>query len=121
MFSTLPVFFFKRLEFTQTIQVWEHYFKSFSRVKSTQDGKMRFIKRNELKLVQVDLFSFFLFKRVIIFEKKFKNINTDSEASKDEKYTNFLKFSNFTVKFKNGKITLKIFFIKNHLIKAIFP
>ena len=33
-----------------------HYFKSFSQEKSTQDKKMRFIKINELKLAQVELF-----------------------------------------------------------------
>ena len=35
-----------------------HYFKSFNRVQSTQDEKARFIKGNELKLTQVELFSF---------------------------------------------------------------
>ena len=36
-----------------------HRFKSFSRVKSTQNKKVRFIKGNELKLIQVKLFTFF--------------------------------------------------------------
>ena len=46
-----------RFEFTQKNHVLEHHFKSFSRVKSTQDGKVRFIKRNELKITQVELLS----------------------------------------------------------------
>ena len=36
----------------------------FNRLQSTQDEKARFIKRNELKLTQVELFSFLFFKRV---------------------------------------------------------
>ena len=40
-----------------------HIFKSFSRTKSTQDEKVRFIKVNELKLTHVELFYSF-FKRV---------------------------------------------------------
>ena len=43
-----------------------HHFKSFSRIKPTQDEKVRFIKRNELKLIQVELLSFFIFKSVKI-------------------------------------------------------
>ena len=35
-----------------------HHFKSFSRVKSTQDEKLRFIKGYELKINQADLLSF---------------------------------------------------------------
>ena len=34
-------------------------FKSFSRVKSTQDENVRFIKGNELKIIQVEFFSLF--------------------------------------------------------------
>ena len=41
-----------------------HYFKSFGRVKSTQDEKVRFENGNELKLIQVELLSFFHFKSV---------------------------------------------------------
>ena len=41
-----------------------HYFKSFSRVKSTQDEKVRFILENELKLTQAELLSFFYFKSI---------------------------------------------------------
>ena len=55
------------LEFIQITQVSVHYLKSFGRVKSTQDEKMRFIKRNELKLTQVESLSFFfLMKHVFI-------------------------------------------------------
>ena len=41
-----------------------HYLKSFSRVKSTLVIKIRFNKGNELKLIQVELVSFFIFKNV---------------------------------------------------------
>ena len=47
-----------RFELTQITQIWVHYFKSFNRLQSTQDEKARFIKGNELKLTQVNLFSF---------------------------------------------------------------
>ena len=57
-------YFFMRLEFIQRTQDWVHCFKSFNRVKSTQDEKARFIKGNKLKLTQVELFSFLFFKRV---------------------------------------------------------
>ena len=50
--------------FIQITQVRVHYFKSFNREQSTQDKKARFIKGNELKLSQAELFSFFFFKRV---------------------------------------------------------
>ena len=49
-------------EFTQVTQV--DYFKSFSRVKSSQDEKVCFIQGNELKLVQVELLLFFRFKSI---------------------------------------------------------
>ena len=52
--------------FIQITQVWVHYFKLFNRVQSTQDEKARFIKGNELKLTQIELFSFFFFKRVLV-------------------------------------------------------
>ena len=42
-----------------------HYFKSLSRVKSTQDVKMSFNQGNELKLTQVELLSFFYFKNTL--------------------------------------------------------
>ena len=35
-----------------------HHFKSFRRVKSTQDEKVHFIKGNELKLTQIQLILF---------------------------------------------------------------
>ena len=53
-----------RFEFSQITQFSVHYFKSFSRVKSTQDEKVHFIHKNELKLAQIELFSFFYFKSV---------------------------------------------------------
>ena len=37
-----------RFEFIQITPVSVHHFKLFSRVKSTQDEKVRFIKGNEL-------------------------------------------------------------------------
>ena len=43
---------------TQITQVRVHYFKSFSRVKTTQDEKVRFIKGDEVKLTQDELLSF---------------------------------------------------------------
>ena len=49
--------------FIQITQVWAHYFKLFDRVESAQDEKAGFIKINELKLTQVELFSFLLLKR----------------------------------------------------------
>ena len=62
-----------RFEITQITKVWVHYFKSFSRVKSTQD-KMAyffvmnfFFSGNELKLTQNELFPFFRFKSVTEF------------------------------------------------------
>ena len=53
-----------RFEFSQITQIWVQHFKSFSRVKPTQDQKVRFFQGNELKLTQVELFSFFHFKIV---------------------------------------------------------
>ena len=44
-----------RFEFTQMRYIYMHHFKSFSRVKSIQDEKVRFIKGNELKLIQIQL------------------------------------------------------------------
>ena len=48
-------------------QVSVHCFSLFSRVKSTQDETVSFIKGNELKLTQVELLSFLFFKRVCVF------------------------------------------------------
>ena len=59
--------------FIQITQVWVHYFKSFNRVQSSQDEKARFIKGNELKLTQVELFSFLFFKRVIVVDRSIFN------------------------------------------------
>ena len=44
--------------FIQITQVSAYYLKLLNRVQSTQDEKARFIKGNELKLSQVELFSF---------------------------------------------------------------
>ena len=41
-----------------------YHFKSLSRLKSTQDEKVRFIKGNVLKITQVELLPFFTFKSV---------------------------------------------------------
>ena len=38
------------------------FFKSLSREKSTQHEKVRFIKGNELKVNQIELIPFFIFK-----------------------------------------------------------
>ena len=51
--------------FIQITRVWAYYFKFFNWVQSTQDEKARFIKGNELKLTQVELFSFLFFKTVM--------------------------------------------------------
>ena len=40
------------------------FFKSFNLEKSTQDEKVSFIKRNELKAIQGELLLFFIFKSV---------------------------------------------------------
>ena len=53
-----------RFEFIQITQIGVHYFKSFSRVKSTEDEKVHFFWGKELKLTQIELFSFFHFKNV---------------------------------------------------------
>ena len=45
------------LELTEITHFCVHHFKSFNRVKSIQDDKVRFKKRNELILVQVELIS----------------------------------------------------------------
>ena len=55
-----------RLEFTQKTEVSVNFLKSLSREKSTQDVKMCFINGNELKLTQVELILFFIFKSVSI-------------------------------------------------------
>ena len=47
-----------KCEFTQISHVGVHHFKPFNRIKSTQDEKAYFIKRNGLKLNQVQLLSF---------------------------------------------------------------
>ena len=52
-----------KIVFIQITKVLVLYFKSFYRVQKTQDEKARFIKGNELKLTQVELFSFLFFKR----------------------------------------------------------
>ena len=41
-----------------------HFFKPFRPEKSIQSEKVRFIKGNELRLTQVELFSVFIFKSV---------------------------------------------------------
>ena len=51
-----------RFEFIQITHISVQHFKSFSRVKSTLDEKVRFIKWNELKVTQVELLSVFIFK-----------------------------------------------------------
>ena len=48
-----------RFEFAQITHILMHHFKSFSRIKSTQDEKVHSIKGNELKLTQFELLSFF--------------------------------------------------------------
>ena len=50
------------IEFIQITQVSVHYFKSFNGVISTQNGKVLFIKGNDLKLIEVEVLSFFFFK-----------------------------------------------------------
>ena len=49
-----------------------HHFKSFNQVMSTQNVKMCFIKGNELKLTQVELFLFIFFKGINVkFEMQY--------------------------------------------------
>ena len=48
-----------RFKCTQTTHISVQDFKSISKVKSTQDQKRHFIKRNELKLTQDELLIFF--------------------------------------------------------------
>ena len=69
--------------FTEITQVWEHYFKLNNRVQSTQDEKARFIKGNELKLTQVELFSFFFFLREYtqILRTDWKNVADSYKTS----------------------------------------
>ena len=59
-------------EFTQkNSSLGAVFFNSLSREKSTQDEKVHFIKGNKLKLTQVELLSFFIFKSVkitVLFE-----------------------------------------------------
>ena len=63
-----------KVMFIQITQIWVHYFKSFYKVEKSQDEKTRFIKGNELKLTQVELFSFLFFKWV--FKHKLEvNVN----------------------------------------------
>ena len=42
-----------RFDFTQKILTLVHLFKSFTRLKSPEDEKGRFIKGNEVKLTEV--------------------------------------------------------------------
>ena len=48
-----------RFEFAQITHILMHHFKSFSRIKSTQDEKVRFVKGNELILSHSELISLF--------------------------------------------------------------
>ena len=51
-----------RFQFTQITQVSVHFLNLLSREKSTLDEKVHFKKGKELKLTQVELLSFFIFK-----------------------------------------------------------
>ena len=53
-YVTLVIIIFIRHEITKITQVWVHHFKSFSRVKSSQDGKAYLIEGIELKLSEVE-------------------------------------------------------------------
>ena len=57
-----------RLELTNITQILLHYFKSFTREKSTKDAKVLFYQGNELKLTQVYLFSFLYFNSMITLQ-----------------------------------------------------
>ena len=46
-------------ELTEITPICVHHFNLFSRVNSTQDEKIPFIKGKESKLAQVELFFFF--------------------------------------------------------------
>ena len=54
-----------RLEFTQSTQVLAYIFKLLSQEKSTHEEKVRFIKRNELKVTQFEILPIFIFKRIM--------------------------------------------------------
>ena len=74
-----------RSEFTQISQVRMHYFKSFSREKSLQDEKDRFIKGSELKVTQTKYFhSLFLrvyhVKLTNVKKKQFSFLHTFSSC-----------------------------------------
>ena len=50
-----------RFEFIQITHVSGHFFKTRSQEISAEDEKVRFIKKHELKVTQVELLSFFIF------------------------------------------------------------
>ena len=62
--SFSALFTFMKFAFTQVTQEWLHFLYSFSREKLTQDEKVYFTKGNELKITQVELLSFFIFKSI---------------------------------------------------------
>ena len=62
--SLRALLIFMRLSFTQVTQVWMQFFRSPSWGKLPQNEKVHFTKRNKLKLTQVELLSFFIFKSV---------------------------------------------------------
>ena len=59
-----------RFEYTQITQFLERFFKSLCREKLTEDENVRFIKGNKLKLAQVELLSFLIFKSVHLLSIK---------------------------------------------------
>ena len=78
----------------------------FNRVQSTQDEKARFIKGNELKLTQVELFSFLFLKRVrsnrayksvkASLKKKKKEKEKKEKKKKERNYTSTVIYEPFT-------------------------
>ena len=67
--------------FNQITSFLEHHFKSFNRIKSTQDEKVRFIKGNEFNLTPVELLSFFFKSAELNTKKNFYNIIIHEPAS----------------------------------------
>ena len=79
------IMIFMNFQFTQITQAWVHYFKLFSRVKSTQNEKVRFTKGNELKVTQIELYPFFIFNRVQSVKDEKRNSNTISSRNYHKK------------------------------------
>ena len=72
LFPVILISFYETLFFSSNGNL-SSYFKLFSRVKSSRDENVRFIKGNELNLTQVESFSFFHFKSAYFIFKDQEN------------------------------------------------